>query len=424
MIEEFQNFIAGLGMGEMQAMIVSRSSLILGVGLIAYLTNFIVKRIIVHVMVRVVRRTKVDWDDPLAERGVFTKLSHLAPALVIWATAPLVFPDIALNTPHFLATIARRATDVYMLVIGILVADAFLDAVNDVYQKFEVAKRVPIRTYTQVIKIGVTVAGIIFALSIVMDKEPWVFLSGVGALTAVLLLVFKDTILGLVASIQLVAHDMLRPGDWIEMPKYGADGDVMEITLNTVKVQNWDKTITTIPTYALISNSFKNWRGMNDSGGRRMKRSIHVDVNSIQFSTPEMIEKFSKIEVLRDYIEKKQEELRDHNQQKGIDESVLVNGRRMTNVGTFRAYLIEYLRRHPKIHNEMTFLVRQLQPTDKGLPIEIYVFSNDQRWVQYEDVQADIFDHIFASLPEFGLRPFQNATGHDITAVAEGLRAS
>ena len=418
MIQDFQNLIAGLGLGEMWTTIISRSTAIVAVALIAYIANFIVKRSIVRVMIGVVRRTKTDWDDPLAERGVFTKLSHLAPALVIWAMAPLVFP----GSPT-LILIAKRAADVYMLIIGILVVDAFLDAVTDIYQKFEVSKRVPIRTYIQVTKIGVTVAALIFALTIVTGKEPWVFLSGLGALTAVLLLVFKDTILGFIASIQLVVHDMLRPGDWIEMPNFGADGDVTEITLNTVKVQNWDKTITTIPTYALISDSFKNWRGMSESGGRRIKRSIHIDVNSIQFSTPEMIEKFSKIEVLRDYIESKQQELSDHNQQKGIDESVLVNGRRMTNVGTFRAYLIEYLRRHPKIHNEMTFLVRQLQPTDKGLPIEIYVFSNDQRWVQYEDVQADIFDHIFASLPEFGLRPFQNATGHDIVGAAEGLRA-
>jgi len=419
MIEEFQNFIVALGLGEMQTLIVSRGTVLLAVALIAYIANLIAKKIIVRVMIGVVRRSKTDWDDPLVERGVFTKLSHLAPALVIGATASTAF-----QASQALIELAKQAADVYMLIIGILVVNAFLDAVNDVYQKFEVSKRVPIRTYTQVIKIGVTVAALIFVLSIVMDKEPWVFLSGIGALTAVLLLVFKDTLLGFVASIQLVAHDMLRPGDWIEMPNFGADGDVTEITLNTVKVQNWDKTITTIPTYALISGSFKNWRGMSESGGRRIKRSVHIDVNSIKFSTPEMIEKFSKIEMLRDYIERKQQELSDHNRRKGIDESVLVNGRRMTNVGTFRVYLIEYLRRHPKINNEMTFLVRQLQPTDKGLPIEIYVFSNDQRWVQYEDVQADIFDHIFAALPEFGLRPFQDTTGHDIVRGAEGLRAS
>ena len=419
MIEELQNLLEGLGLGEMPATIISRGAAVLAVVLIAYFANFMVKRIIVRLMIGVVRRSKTDWDDPLVERGVFTKLSHLAPALVIWAMAAVVFPG-----SQALITLTRRAADVYMLIIGIWVISALLDAISDVYQKFEVSKRVPIRTYIQVLKIGATAAALIFTLSIVMDKEPWVFLSGIGALTAVLLLVFKDTILGFIASIQLVAHDMLRPGDWIEMPNYGADGDVTEITLNTVKVQNWDKTITTIPTYALISDSFKNWRGMSESGGRRIKRSVHIDVNSIQFSTPEMIEKFSKIELLRDYIERKQQELSDHNRRKGIDESVLVNGRRMTNVGTFRAYLIEYLRRHPKIHNEMTFLVRQLQPTDKGLPIEIYVFSNDQRWVQYEDIQADIFDHIFAALPEFGLRPFQSTTGHDIAGAAEGLRAS
>jgi miniconductance mechanosensitive channel len=235
-----------------------------------------------------------------------------------------------------------------------------------------------------------------------------------GAMTAVLLLVFKDTILGFIAGIQLVANDMVRPGDWIEMPKYGADGDVIEITLNTVKICNFDKTITTIPTYSLISDSFKNWRGMSDSGGRRIKRSIFIDVSSIRFCSPEMIERFAGVEHIKDYVAEKQGQLAEYNRTHEVDESLPLNGRRMTNVGTFRAYLEAYLRRHPKIHNEMTFLVRQLPPTEKGLPIEIYVFSNDQEWVAYEAIQSDIFDHIFASLAVFDLRPFQNPTGHDI----------
>jgi miniconductance mechanosensitive channel len=209
---------------------------------------------------------------------------------------------------------------------------------------------------------------------------------------------------------------MVRPGDWIEMPKYGADGDVIEITLNTVKVRNWDKTITTIPTYALIADSFRNWRGMEESGGRRIKRAVYLDITSIRFCTPEMIEKFSKIERLKEYVRQKQDEIQAFNQEHRINESVTVNGRRMTNIGIFRNYLIAYLRHHPKIHQDMTFLVRQLQPTDKGLPLEIYVFSNDQAWANYEAIQADIFDHIFAALPEFGLRPFQTPTGHDIFA--------
>jgi miniconductance mechanosensitive channel len=211
---------------------------------------------------------------------------------------------------------------------------------------------------------------------------------------------------------------MVRPGDWIQMPKFGADGDVVEVTLTTVKVRNWDKTISTIPTYAMISDSFKNWRGMAESGGRRIKRSFYIDVNSIRFCTEEMVENLNKIQILRSYIEEKRAELAAYNEQHGIDSTTLVNGRRMTNIGTFRAYLIAYLRHHPKIHNDMTFLVRQLQPTETGLPLEIYVFSNDQEWAAYEAVQADIFDHVFAALPEFGLRPFQSPTGADIANLA------
>ena len=240
-------------------------------------------------------------------------------------------------------------------------------------------------------------------------------LSGIGALTAVLLLVFKDTILGFVGGIQLIANDMLRPGDWIEMDKYGADGDVLEISLTTVKVQNWDKTITTIPTYSLISDSFKNWRGMQESGGRRIKRSVYIDVNSIRFCTPEMIQRFKGISRIRDYVEAKEKELQEYNQLHHGDHSSLADGRRMTNVGTFRQYLNAYLRQHPKIHQELTFLIRQLQPTETGLPIEIYVFSNDQVWANYENIQADIFDHIYAILPIFELRPFQSVGGHDLT---------
>ena len=239
------------------------------------------------------------------------------------------------------------------------------------------------------------------------------FLSGLGALTAVLLLVFKDTILGLVAGVQLSANKMVAVGDWIEMPKYGADGDVIEVALTTVKVQNWDKTVTTIPAYALISDSFKNWRGMQESGGRRIKRSVSIDVQTIVFCDEEMLGRFAKIKYIAEYIQKKKDELARFNQELKVDDSSLVNGRRMTNVGTFRAYVVAYLKHHPKIHQEMTFLVRQLAPSENGLPIEVYVFSNDKVWANYEAIQADIFDHILAVVPEFDLRVFQVPTGND-----------
>ena len=384
--------------------------------LLASLVHLVVKRVLLKFVTQFARRTRTDWDDLLIQRKLFHRAAQFAPAILVWRLVPVVFQD------DIVVEFARRSMEIYMLLIGLLVVDSLLNASNDIYQRFEVSRRIPILGYLQVVKIVVTVAVIIVAASIIIDKSPLLLLSGLGALTAVILLIFKDSILGLVAGIQLVANDMVRPGDWIEMPKYGADGDVIEITLNTVKVQNWDKTITTIPTYTLISDSFKNWRGMSESGGRRIKRAIYLDVNSIRFCTPEMIEKFSRIQVLKDYLQQKQAELREYNQKHNIDETVLVNGRRMTNVGTFRAYVIEYLHRHPKIHQDMTFLVRHLEPSEKGLPLEIYVFSNDQAWANYEAIQADIFDHIFAALPEFGLRPFQNPTGSDIAALGDVVR--
>jgi miniconductance mechanosensitive channel len=247
-----------------------------------------------------------------------------------------------------------------------------------------------------------------------VGKSPAMLLSGLGALSAVMMLIFRDALTGLVAGIQLSANNMLLEGDWLEMPAFGADGDVIEISLTTVKVQNWDKTISTIPTYALITNSFKNWRGMSESGGRRIKRAIHIDMTSVRFSSPEMIEKYRRMQLLRPYIEKKLQEIKAYNAEHQIDESESVNGRRITNLGTFRAYLVAYLRNHPMINQEMTFLVRHLAPTDHGIPIEVYVFSSDKVWANYEAIQADIFDHILAIIPEFGLRVFQQPTGADL----------
>lgn len=408
-----RDWLTRLGLEERAATYLIDFFELLLLGLAAYLADVIVKRILLGVVTRFARRTRTDWDDVLIRRKLFHRAAQFAPAILIWRLAPTVFQAAVM------VEFTRRSMEIYMLLTALLVADSLLNCVNDIYQRFDVARRIPILGYLQVVKILITVAVLIVAVSIIIDKSPLLLLSGLGALTAVILLIFKDSILGLVAGIQLVANDMVRPGDWIQMEKYGADGDVIEITLNTVKVQNWDKTITTIPTYALISDSFINWRGMQESGGRRIKRSVYIDVSSVRFCTPEMIEKFSRIQVLQGYIERKQVEMAEYNKKHNIDDSVLVNGRRMTNLGTFRAYLVEYLKRHSKIHQEMTFLVRHLQPTELGLPIEIYVFSNDQEWANYEGIQADIFDHIFATLPEFGLRPFQNPTGHDIASLGE-----
>ena len=414
MTETIRNWLICLGLSESRSDLAMELLALAAIVILAVVANWVAKKVILRVVHGIVRRTKSTWDDVLVERRVFERLSHLAPALVIWTLAP-----ISLAESSTLANLIRQLAEVYMVVAGVLVIFAVLEAGSEILRRVLPGMRAPIRVYVQVIKILVGIAAAVLIFSITLEKSPWVFLSGLGAMTAVLMLVFKDSILGLVAGVQLSANDMVRNGDWIAMPQFGADGDVMEVALTTVKVRNWDKTISTIPTYALISNSFKNWRGMEQSGGRRIKRSVFIDVNSIRFLSPEMTEKLSRIKVLEEYIAEKRKELAEYNERVGADESSLVNGRRMTNVGTFRAYLVQYLRNHPSVHQEMTFLVRQLQPTEKGLPIEIYVFSTDQRWAQYEAIQADIFDHVLAALPEFGLRPYQLPTGADFAGLLD-----
>ncbi len=416
MLNDFQAWLASLGLSPAQVDAVVQTLTALLVIIVSIIADVVARGILLKALQRIAARTRNNWDDIVLRRRVFHRLAHLTPAIIVWIAAPFVLSD----SPAALS-LTRRAVNIYMLMVSLSALNALIGAVNDIYIEFPIAHRIPIKGYLQVVQIIAIITVGIFTVSIAAETNPWGLLTGLGALTAILLLVFKDTILGLVAGVQLGANDMVRPGDWIEMQKYGADGDVIDITLNTVKVRNWDKTITTIPTYALISDSFRNWRGMTESGGRRIKRSVFIDVSSIRFSTPEMIERFSRIERLKSYIHDKQQELAAFNQEHGIDESVPVNGRRMTNLGTFRAYLTEYLHNHPQIHQDMTFLVRQLQPTEHGLPIEIYVFSKDQVWANYEGIQADIFDHIYAALPEFDLRPFQSPSGHDIVEGATQL---
>jgi len=259
----------------------------------------------------------------------------------------------------------------------------------------------------------------VVVVSLLADQSPVVFLSGLGALTAVLMLVFRDTILSLVASLQIMSNDMIRIGDWVSMPQANADGDVIDIALHTVKVQNWDKTITTIPTYKFISESFKNWRGMSESGGRRIKRPLAIDLSSVRFLTSDEIDRFAKSELLHDYMERKLEELaRYAEEKKALGPDIQPLERTLTNIGTFRAYVLEYLKSSPKIHKDMTLLVRQLAPTPQGLPIEIYCFTNDTAWAHYEGIQSDIFDHLIAILPEFGLEAFQEPAGRDFARLA------
>ncbi len=405
-------FSAELGLQQKVGPIVMDLIILAVLLVLAFIANYLAKRFILKLVEHFASKSSTKWDDVLVKRKFFRRLSHFAPALVIYLMSSVFFEN---DTAVF---VTRRIAEIYMLFVAIFTIDAFLSSVVDVYHSYDTSRKVPVRIIVQVAKILLyAVIGIVI-FSSVIGKSPAFFIGGLGAMAAVLMLIFKDPILGLVAGIQLSANKMVRVGDWIEMPQYGADGDVVDISLTTVKVQNWDKTITTIPTFALVSEGVKNWRGMSESGGRRIKRSIYIDMTSVKFCNKEMTEKFSKIKYLSDYIQGKEKELSEFNIQKNIDDSVLVNGRRMTNIGTFRAYLVSYLKDHPKISKDLTFLVRQLDPGPNGLPIEIYVFSSDQVWANYEAIQSDIFDHILAVIPEFELKVFQNPTGADFQNLA------
>lgn len=383
--------------------------LLIAITLIYYVIRFVVIRIIR----KITNRTSSTWDDALYHNKVFHKGALLVPPLLFNMLAPYTLSEF----PVFLywVLLINRVILVYVVVIAI---NRFLNSLYDIYQGFEVSKSKPVKGYIQVLKIVVYLIGIIVFISLLFNKSPIYLLGGLGAFSAVLLLIFKDPILGLAAGIQISANDMVRQGDWIVLPKAGADGEVLEISLTTVKVQNWDKSITMVPTYSLVSESFVNWRGMAESGGRRIKRAINIDMNSVKFCTPEMLERFSSIKLIHDYVVKKEEELARYNAEKHIEDSILVNGRRQTNIGVFRAYLFEYLRNNPFVNQDMTLLVRQLQPSESGIPIEIYVFSRILDWKPYEDIQSDIFDHVLASIPEFELRVFQNPSGGDFRSLA------
>ncbi len=407
-----KNILINLGIGESYANNINIAFGIIIILLLAYLSDLISRKIILTSISRIIKKSSNKWDDILLEKKVFNRLSHLAPALVLH-----YFVDYVLDDYEKLSTLLQGMISIYMIIISLLVLNSLMLSVNEIYNSLPIAKNRPIKGYIQVVQIVIYSIAIILTISILRGKPPSGLLAGLGAMAAVLILVFKDTILGFVASIQLSANKMVQIGDWISMPSHNADGTVTEITLNTVKVQNWDRTISTIPTYALVSESFSNWRGMEESGGRRIKRHIAIDMQSVKFCTPEMLKRFKKINSLQEYIEKKEEEIEKYNQENNIANNIVVNGRRMTNLGTFRKYLEIYLRNHPMIHNDMTFLVRQLQPSEKGIPLEIYVFSKDQRWAYYESIQADIFDHILAVIPEFDLRVFQNPSGEDFKSL-------
>ena len=384
------------------------------VGVLALITgaiiiNLIAKRLLVGTARAFAKRSSVTWDDALVTHNVFGRLVQVLPALIVFVGVPFV-PGL----PEGVVQLMRNVAMGYMVLMLTLALTAMLSAANTIYSESPVAKDRPLKGFVQLVQIVVWVFGGVMIIAAVLDRSPLLLLSGFGAMTAILLLVFKDTILSLVASVQLTAQDMVRVGDWIEMPQFGADGDVVDVQLHTVKVQNWDKTITTIPTHRLITDSFKNWRGMSQAGARRIKRSIFLDVSSIRFQTQDEVDHFTRFALLKDYVENKELELVAYNEALATEVDAEVNRRRLTNAGTFRAYAYNYLKNHPKIHKGMTLIVRQLGPGPEGLPLEIYCFTNTTEWAAYEDIQSDIFDHLLAIVPEFGLRLYQKPAGSDL----------
>ena len=381
--------------------------------LVAVVANLIAKRLLVVLVRKLVKHTRTHWDDALVQYNAFGRLSQIVPAAIVHAGVGLV-PDL----PDTVITVTHNVANAWMILMVTMTLAAVLSAGNLIYERRPESRGRPITGFVQILQIAVYVFGAVLVIAALLDRSPLILLSGMGALSAVMMFVFKDTLVSLMASLQLSNQDMIRVGDWLEAPQFGADGDVTEVELFTVTVQNWDKTITKIPTSKLVYDSFKNWRGMSESGSRRIKRSINIDFNSIRFLTDAEAQRFTQFALLKNYIDEKEAELKAYNDAlpaRGADD---VNLRKLTNIGTFRAYIYNYLKHHPKIHQDMTLIVRQLQPGTEGLPIEIYCFSNDIEWAAYEDIQSDIFDHTSAIAPEFGLRLYQRPAGADL----EGLR--
>lgn len=386
-------------------------ALIIGV---AFLANLVSQHVILRAVAKLVGQTKATWDDIVFDHKVMVHVSRMVAPIVIYLVIPIAFPD---HGDSELLDFLRRLCLIYVVAVFLRFIGVFFTAIYQVYSEKEQFRDKPLKGLLQTAHVILFCIGLIVLISILINQSPLVLLTGLGASAAVLMLVFKDTIMGFVSGIQLSANNMLKVGDWITIPKYGADGTVIEVSLNTVKIQNFDNTITTIPPYLLVSESFQNWDGMTQSGGRRIKRAIYIDMQSVRFCTPEMLAKFRKIQLLKGYIDETEEVLRQYNAENEIDNSVLVNGRRQTNIGVFRAYLTNYLKSLPTVKQEMTCMVRQLQPTDKGIPLELYFFAATTAWVPYEGIQADVFDHILAIIPEFDLALFQNPTGADFKAL-------
>ena len=381
----------------------------------ALVLYLITLKIILPIIYFLIRRSPTDWDDVLIDKKVLSKLV-LLPSLIFISQYLYLLSD----NQEF---ISRVVNSIFVIII-VMILDRFVIAVNHIYERLTSSRGKSIKGFVQIFEIILYVFAGVTILSILIGRSPWVMLSGLGAMTAVLILIFQDTILSFVASIRITANKLIEIGDWIEMPQYGADGDVIDIALHNIQIQNWDKTITVIPTHKLLGDAFKNWRGMQQSGGRRIMRNINIDLASLRFCDEDMLMRYEKIGLLKDYLHKKKEEISAYNRERGVDENDFINGRHLTNIGTFRAYVEQYLRKHPGINQNLIIMTRQLEPGPTGLPIQVYAFTNNTAWTVYEAIQADIFDHLLAVVPIFDLRVFQNPSGRDITSMRGTIERS
>lgn len=403
-----------MGLSEKIAHILTCTSLLIAAFILLALVEFIMRKIAKGILTRLIARTKATWDDKLIKN----KVLGMTIRLILVILAQQLLPYIFVGFPGFSAALDKFLTVLVIVSVYTLI-NSILKTGRDIMGESRSFADKPLDSYVQVVQIFLILITAMFAVSVLTGNSPWSFLVSLGAASAILMLVFKDTILGFVASIQVSANDSVRVGDWIEMPKYGVDGDVLQINLNNVRVRNFDKTIVTIPTYTLLSDAFKNYRGMQETGGRRIKRAIHIKIASIRYLGVEEIEELKKIKILRDYIEKREGEIGEYNSKNQVDESMLVNGRRMTNVGLFRAYVNAYARQNPDIHQEMTLLVRQLAPTENGLPLELYMFTKGTDWAFFEETMSDLFDHLFAAIKYFDLEIFEAPASDDVRWLRE-----
>jgi len=396
------DYFISLGMSSSTASYLNMLALLIGLLILVFIIDFIVRRILLTLFSKLAIKSKSNFDNIMVKNKVFRNVAHIVPLLVAVEYVPMVFSDF----PYW-ENIIEKTLVVIGIILILWVVRSFLHTLNDYFKTLPRLKDKPIDSYIQVFMIFAWVIGILSAVAIITGIEFFEFLTGLGAASAVIILIFKDTILGFVASIQVSINDTVRIGDWITFEKYGADGDVIEITLATVMVQNFDKTITTIPTYALISDSFKNWRGMQASGGRRIKRALSIKLSSVKHLSVSEVNKLKEIQIISDYLSTRQQDIDKYNTNNNADKSLLLNGRNLTNLGVFRKYLETYIETHSAINKDMTIMVRQLAPTSQGIPIEIYAFSSDKRWQNYEYIMADVFDHVIASVPYFDLEIYE-----------------